>query len=451
MGEKLHFSFSKPKLDDNIAKLRSHNDDFRVLALQTRRTLPTSACAMSKPIRRARTDIRKYQMIGKASCQVYEALRKACTKHSEHVAHFRMEEKNVIGDKEASPQVQFDIAFSHRTTFDSGEPIWLLVDSIINEHAGNCTNVQAACMAELAGSLKRQLKSGIAPVTKRMKKSVRFAPAESPQPSPCPLVAAPPTLLTDPVGIDFCDYLRRHFRQPQLGNACVVLQETVECKQLVYPSHITMSSGSQKPTSLQQIIRFATTPDLLGGILLPERIALAKILAVAVLQYHATPWLRRSWRSEDILFFTANEDTQKERRPDLEMPYINTKIQGQSTKIPVQRQSTMARSPILFSLGVVLLELAHGASLDSLTLPCDADNGQMHREFFAARRLAKSKRTVMGARYNDIVEQLIECVFPCSGDLTNPELQHTYYEDVICPLEELEENFRKLYLDEHNG
>ncbi|KAL8815382.1 MAG: hypothetical protein Q9191_008467 [Dirinaria sp. TL-2023a] len=91
----------------------------------------------------------------------------------------------------------------------------------------------------------------------------------------------------------------------------------------------------------------------------------------------------------------------------------------------------MARNPILFGLGVVLLELAHAKSLESLKLPSDAENGQLHGDFFTARRLAKSKRNVMGATYNDIVEQLVECVFPCGSDLNDPKLQAIFYEDVI--------------------
>ena len=104
----------------------------------------------------------------------------------------------------------------------------------------------------------------------------------------------------------------------------------------------------------------------------------------------------------------------------------------------------MARNPILFSLGVVLLEIAHGASLGSLRLPCDADSGPRHSEIFTARRLAKVKRTNLGITYGNIVEQLVEGAFPCGDDLSNPELQMTFYKDVICPLDDLEQGFRKL-------
>lgn len=106
----------------------------------------------------------------------------------------------------------------------------------------------------------------------------------------------------------------------------------------------------------------------------------------------------------------------------------------------------MARNPILFSLGVVLLEIAHAASLESLQQPSDLTNGREdhYTEFFTARRLAKRKQSVMGIKYHNIVEQLVECVFPCD-DLKNDQLQAAFHRDVIGPLEELEEGLRKLY------
>ena len=38
------------------------------------------------------------------------------------------------------------------------------------------------------------------------------------------------------------------------------------------------------------------------GIPLPEKLNLAKTLALAVLQFHSTPWLKREWQSQDVVF-----------------------------------------------------------------------------------------------------------------------------------------------------
>ena len=66
-----------------------------------------------KFIRGSRNDVRKYQTIRKASRQVYEALCKACNKHTEHVAHFRVEVEHFGNDGQSAPQVKFSMAFTH--------------------------------------------------------------------------------------------------------------------------------------------------------------------------------------------------------------------------------------------------------------------------------------------------------------------------------------------------
>ena len=404
--------------------------------------------ASSKPTWIARNEIRKYRAIGRASCQVYEALRKACTKHTEHLAHFRLEVENITLREETSSQVKFDMAFTHRAftgNLGSGDPIWFLVDSIIIEHVDRCSDGQVDCLNQLENSLKRQLEPASTPVAKKTKKSVRFTALEpTPEQMPCLSLSTSNLAREDCSGKDFCDLIRRRFRQPLQANTCVVLEDTAQCKHLVYPSPSTVASKSRKATSLEQLVTSKKAPGVMSGILIHERIALAKMLAIAVLQYHATPWLQLSWRSQDVLFFEVEGNERMQGAPDLSMPYINAKIQGQSMHVLTQPQSALARNSVLFSLGVVLLELAYGASLESLQRPCDTENGQLHSEFFTARRLARLKNSIMGATYNNIIEQLVEGVFPCSDDLDNPVLQTRYYEDVICPLDELERDFRTL-------
>ena len=383
---------------------------------------------------------------------MYEALRKACTKHTEHLAHFRLGVENIVIEEESSSQVKFDMAFTHRAFTNNpglGDPVWFLVDSIINEHTESCSNNQVECLDRLEKSLKRQLEPAPVAASKKVKKTVRFTTlVPTPMPMPCFLPESSNLAREDCIGNDFCDLIRRRFRQPLQTNTCVVLENTAQCKQLVYPSPFTATPESRKATSLGQLITSTRPQGAVGHIMVHERIALAKRLAIAVLQYHATPWLQLSWRSNDVFFFDIEGRSHVQSSPDLSAPYINAKIQAQSTQVQAQPQSAIARNPILFSLGVVFLEIAYGASLESFQQDGDANNGQLHTEFFTARRLAKLKRTVMGPTFNDIVEQLVEGAFPCGDDLSNPVLQDRYYEDVICPLDRLEQDFSKLCMGE---
>ena len=456
VGQKLCFSFSKSRLDRNIAALRIHNHDLRVLFGQVQTRAASVTSVQSKVFRGSRNDVQKYQTIRKASRQVYEALCKACNKHTEHMAHFRVEVEHFVSQEESAPQVKFSMAFTHMTLTGPtgwGDPIWFLVDSTLSDEAATPSGEKAVNLDELGKTLKRQFEAAASQIPRETKKRVRFQ-----SPVPPPVSSSPVMIASDAFSSencmkrDFCDDLRRCFRKPRKANECVgILENTNKCKHYVYPSPSALCSVSRKAISLGQLIRSTSRPGLAGDIPVHERLGLAKNLAIAVLQYHSTPWLRLSWRSEDILFFSTNENTQMQELPNLSAPHLIAKVKGPDGQLSCASTSLrqrMARNPVLFSLGVVLLEIAHAATLESLRQDSDLTNGQEdpYTDFFTARRLARSKQSVMGITYHKIVEQLVECVFPCADDLNEDQLQAAFHTDIICPLAELEDGFRKFHL-----
>ena len=427
-----------------------------MLSSQTRTRAVSATDVQSKVYRNSRNDVQKYQTIRKASQQVYEALGKACNKHTEHIAHFRVEAEQFVSEGQNAPQVKFSMAFTHMTlagSTGSSDPIWFLVESSSGDETSTPSDGKGPTLDELGKTLKRQFDGASSQTPRSIKKQVRFQ-----EPLPAPVQSLPVMIASDAftskncMKRDFCDDLRRCFREPRNANVCVgVLENTDKCKHFVYPSPITPCSQSRKAISLGQLIRSASRPGLVGRIPVHERLGLAKNLAIAVLQYHSTPWLRLSWRSEDILFFSANEITQMQEISNLSAPHLNAKVKGpdaQPSCASAIPQRTLARNQVLFSLGVVLLEIAYAASIESLKQESDLKNGQedQYTAFFTARRLAKCKHSVMGITYHNIVEQLVECVFPCGDDLNNDQLQAAFHNDIICPLAELEEGFRKFHL-----
>ena len=427
-----------------------------MLFSQTRRRAASGTGVQSRVYRDSRNDVRKYQTIRKASQQVYEALGKACNKHTEHMASFQVEVEQFVSDGQNAPQVKFSMAFTHMTLAGptgSGDPIWFTLESSLGDETSMPSDDKDPNLDELGKTLKRQFDGAGSQTPSKIKKCVRFHTPVAALVHNFPnRIASDAFTSKNCIKRDFCDDLRRCFREPRKANVCVgVLENTDKCKHFVYPSPITRCSQSRKATSLGQLIRSASRPGLVGGIPIHERLGLAKNLAIAVLQYHSTPWLRLSWRSDDILFFGANDITQMQEIPNLSAPHLNAKVKGPDVQpscastIPPR---AIARNQVLFSLGVVLLEIAYAASLESLKQDSDLTNGQEDRytDFFTARRLAKSKHSVMGITYHNIVEQLVECVFPCGDDLNNDQLQAAFHSDIICPLAELEEGFRKFHL-----
>ena len=252
----------------------------------------------------------KYRVIGQASQQVYEALGRACTKHTEHQAHFCVEVEQAIIDGNRGAQVKFSIAFTHTSlveSSDQGELTWFVVDSVTGDalavgHSEKQPNIEL----ELERSLKRQI---VDPAfqPKKSRKSVRF---QSPEPQrSSALMPALPAVSTDPLlsdymRKDFCDLIKRRLRQPSQKSMCVaVLENTNKSKNFVYsPANVTCTR-QRRAVSLEQLLTRTNERDVLGKFSLYERLRLAKTLAVAVLQYHSTPWLRTCWRSEDVYFF----------------------------------------------------------------------------------------------------------------------------------------------------
>ena len=394
----------------------------------------------------------RYQIIGRASRQVYEALGRACTKHTEHQAHFCVEVEQAQIKRDHNAQIKFSMAYTHMTltgSADQSDLIWFAVEP-------GSSDITTGHNDTLNSSVKRQMEPASGAPRKKTQKRVRFESASlasactSPTLSTAALASA--FLSSDSMRKDFCDVIRRRLREPLQASECVgILENTDRCRSFVYPSPNKCCRQMQQAISLGQIISSVSKRQNVGGLALYDRLRLAKTLATAVLQYHSTPWLRLSWRSEDVYFF-GNELASSQDMPSIISPHLNVKVKGpceQLSRAPTFPPHNLARNPLLYSLGVMLLEIAHTSTIDKLQRPIDLDNGREngYTEFFAARRLAKSAKTDMGPTYHKVVEKVVECDFGCGVDLNDPQLQAAFHHDVICPLEKLEQKLRDFYLD----
>ena len=458
-AKKFRFSFSK-RLDRTLGVLRELNDDFRNLSTQTSKS--TSLQSRRKDIspKKPYQEVERYQVIGQASRQVYEALVRACTKHTEHQAHFclMVEQAKVPGDR--SVPIRFNMAYTQMTlasSADQNDLVWFAVDSTSDDavEPDKC-DTTSSHNGRLIGSLKRQVISASDATQKKTQKRVRFQSASSASVRALPTLStatiANAVLPSDRICNDFCDFIRRRLCEPVHASKYVgVLENTDRCRNFVYPSPNTCCHQMRQAISLGQLISRISKRQVVGGLTLYDRFSLAKTLAIAVLQYHSTPWLKVSWRSEDI-YFLGNELVSPQDSPSIASPHLKVKVKGpcgQLSRASELPPHNLARNPLLFSLGVVLLEIAHTSTMEKLQRPVDLDNGRedLYTEFFAARRLAKSAKTDMGPTYHNIVEKVVECDFGCGMDLNDPRLQAAFHHDVICPLERLEQKLHELHFD----
>ena len=352
------------------------------------------------------------------------------------------------------------MAFTHLTltgSIDQGDLMWFVVDSTTGDTmALGGSAVTTKSEDQLIDSLKRQIEPAPDDSRKKIKKSVRFelsAPVPIYSPIEPTATKADALIPNDSMRKDFCDLIRRRLREPLQGSECVcVLNNTDSCKHYVYPSLSKSYDHRRQAISLGHLISAREKGHKIGKILLYDRLHLAKTLPIAVLQYHATPWLTMSWRSKDVYFF-GNDNNPMQELLSLASPHLNVRVKGPNGQLSGASAfptNNLVRNPLLFSLGIVLLEIAHSSTFESLQRPSDLQNGRGHQytEFFAARRLAKLGNTDMGGRYHRIVEQLVECDFGCGADLSSAELQTAFHNDVICPLERLEQKLHDFHFDD---
>lgn len=393
-----------------------------------------------------------------AAQQLYDALGRACTKHTVHTAHFNLHvEAREASDGDNCSAIKFQLALRQTSLVGhhQGDASWLIINSILQDSSASTALEPSAQLDHLGMCLKRELVTREDCADNSSTKRVRFASSPSTMlPSPLSETLSNSAPSAPIMRRNLCDYLRKYFREDSnSSNACIgILETTQRCKHLVYPLQATHRCSDKPGISLNGFLTSLSKQKVPNGFLPFERLCLAKSLAVAVLHYHATPWLRVPWRSQDILFFNGRTNPRfpPERDLDLSAPHLNVKVTGSDDTAGhvIQKSRSIVQDPILFRLGVVLLEIAYSAPLPSLQQPCDLEDGieGAYTEFFTAQRLANSIGRELGPSYGKIVRKLLRCNFGCDDDFSSQDLQAVYYNDVVCELDRLEQGFRQLQI-----
>ena len=458
------------------------NDDFRTLSSQISKL--EDQHRVSKPQSHSQKlgrDIERFRSIQKASQKVYEALGRSCTKHVEHATHFCLDAVST-GD-EKTPRIQFRVAFANLGVEGEGASFFL-IESILNEPSSfACPQLRANTLS-LIDSMQRKVNNyptdarpqdkekamKLLKSVKRVidtpqewvpnKRSVRSANDKTTPTTPLPSADAlvtrdlPQPLRDLCTHQNLCDQLRLCLQQSPIAHKCIgKLGDSDSYELLVYlpPSLPRLPAAKRAPTSLEQVISTLSRQGPMARLPQYERLHLARSLATAALQYHATPWLQNTWRSEDILFFDIDEKTLDRNPPSsLSAPHVDVKVKGPSSalaRVSSLPPEQLAPNPLLFGLGVLLLEIAYMAKLQSLLQPRELEGcDSRYAEFFGAKRLAAMVGREMGPRYGRITQKCLGCHFSAGYDLNDPELQAEFYKDVVKELEDLEEEFRGLQL-----
>ena len=394
-------------------------------------------------------EVEKFRTVQQASRQLYEALSQTCKVHAQHLALLCVEAAfTTFGQESRCPEIRFHLSFTHH---DPGTGSISPLDP--NEETTKNISLPLTRRGE-----QSNVPSNEGQFCQQCDCTARNQHTEPPKVSVCHpswfevqtillnRMISSQKVLGQPISIAKLGSQTREF----LG----ILDETEGYKQIISGPSTSISPRTAKTsTSLRQLIKNGSAKRSLGGMPQFQCLHLAKCLALAVLQFHATPWLGEDWQSEDVVF---HDDTEKGEEQQNLLPHLHTMIAQARHKDNSIRETEISRSSLsvksivpnmlLFNLGVMLLELAYGTPFKTLQQPEDVaaspDSGLI--DLVTARRLADGVGTSLGATFASIVRKCLRCDFGCGEDLDDPKLQSRLYEDVVCKLETLEDGFRRL-------
>ncbi|KAF5631551.1 hypothetical protein F52700_6756 [Fusarium sp. NRRL 52700] len=164
-----------------------------------------------------------------------------------------------------------------------------------------------------------------------------------------------------------------------------------------------------------------------------DRLKLAAVISSNVLQLHGNPWMPKVIHSQDIYLIQSEDNPICDRffvmqtLPNTTGPFIE-----ENTELSSMRNQS------LFYLGVLLIELAFGKSLELLRSERDKSStgSQFFTDFRTATRLVDQVKSFVGRNYGSAVLRCINGEFHERGvGLEDQDLSHDVYAGVVALLE----------------
>ncbi|KAM0703436.1 hypothetical protein Q7P35_009375 [Cladosporium inversicolor] len=171
-----------------------------------------------------------------------------------------------------------------------------------------------------------------------------------------------------------------------------------------------------------------------------DKYELAHKLAAATLHLHDTPWLPDTWRLNGVTALRCDEPSEVIQTLSIAMqlsvdmdPTVAMNQRGMDDYF-----SAGVHNATLFNLGVALLEVEHGFSLEAFKSRNKLDSKS---SFEIARRMAAEPDTLAGRRYRVLARKCLGCTFDCDEfDLSREDFQHAVYGGVVYKLRKLAES-----------
>ena len=211
-----------------------------------------------------------------------------------------------------------------------------------------------------------------------------------------------------------------------------------------YRHHIYLTDakvGSKlRTTSLDRLLDPAEQGPLQHLLTRWHRLNIAATLASSFLQLDQTSWLKSQWKSSDIYFHYRDEDAVLTSRATFPPPHVVCGLSDSNSepnhapKSPLSK-AQQARSETLLTLGLALVELCFGRTLENMRIPEDVDQNETLTRFRTATRKLDEVYTESGGHYGDVVRRCLYCSFDVrDASLDDEKFEQDVFNYVVTPL-----------------
>ena len=179
-----------------------------------------------------------------------------------------------------------------------------------------------------------------------------------------------------------------------------------------------------------------------------HRLNIAVTLASGVLQLDTTSWLDQCWSSDDIFFFCSPRSLSLEPTTS---PFLSWKLFPSRSHNKPQTSSDRkwdeTRSEILLALGLTLVELCLGKTLEDLQGLAGVKRTKYQDRSEVAKKLLNKVYDEGGCRYGDVVRRCLSCPYDFRDlSFENVKFQEAVYDTIVTPLAQDLDDFEGQYL-----
>ncbi|KAL0941198.1 uncharacterized protein CTRU02_203961 [Colletotrichum truncatum] len=230
--------------------------------------------------------------------------------------------------------------------------------------------------------------------------------------------------------INICESIRQSQNHLEFDCYGMITDNTLQTSREfgVYSTRSSSNRDNWSVVSLREILELP-----LSCMPVPAKLHLATMISSSFLQLHQTPWLPNMFTSHDIFFLKKGPKMQYEHAFVMrKFPERLQESQDNNEYVPSNG------SPALLSLGILLLELGLGRTIDSLRVQSEENSDgvpNLMDELVAAQSLLRQD-SLLSLNYIDVVQL---CIWGDFGgpkpDLNDEDFLQEVYVRVVASLE----------------